>query len=132
MWPRSWCAAALKRRRATRLFGRQDEERGQGARIGEGDACCGAGRRDRESPAKCIAGSGGEPRARGTGPNAAALGEGNALSYERLLDESGRYCESRGFQREVRRNGGGEGHRVLQHVRTSSAAVLRQGARRVF
>ncbi len=35
----------------------------------------------------------------------------------------------RAVRREVRRDGGGEGHRVLQHVRASPAAVLRNHAR---
>src|SRR5579884_2306115 len=61
--------------------------------------------------------------------DAGAVREGAKVPDERLSPERGSRREWRHVQRGVRRNGGGEGHRIFQLVRAPSAALFREGAR---
>src|SRR5216684_9017812 len=60
------------------------------------------------------------------------LREGAEVLDQRVSPERGPSAEWGDVQRVLRRDGGGEGHRIFQPVRASLAAVFWQGARGVF
>src|SRR4029077_2177743 len=59
------------------------------------------------------------------------LREGAALPDVRLPPGAGENPERGGIQRLLRPNGGGQGHRGVQHVRAPPASVLRKVPRRL-
>src|SRR5664280_1214838 len=68
-------------------------------------------------------------RSRGTAEDAGALLPSSAVLYQRLWRRPGTDPEGSALQHELRRDGDREGHRNVQPLRTSRAAILRQGPR---
>ena len=76
-----------------------------------------------------LEGLGEDPARDGLAAHAGARGPGAEVPHQRLPHGHAEAGQRRPVRSEVRRDGGGEGHRVLQPVRASHAAVLRQDAR---
>ena len=124
---RSWKRSASPRRRATSLKWKamkSSKASSQGHAAAErGPREPGAG--DPRDPGQTRR----RPRPRRPAAHSRARGPGPQVPHQRLPDRRPQGGERGALRGEVRRDGGGEGHRILQPVRTPPAAVFRQDPR---